>query len=87
MATTANRQQDYISTARDKARGLWNALNDLEELQKEWNAQDYGSNLAAGAGANTGISRAMVGAAVFDSANALRAVMDAGSATNISNLL
>ncbi len=84
---TANRQQDFITLARRNSAALWNALNDLEEQQKEWNAQDYGNTLADGAGANTGVTKAMVGAAVFDAANALRTVMNAGSATNISNLL
>lgn len=44
------RQQDYISIARQQATALWNAVNTLEGLQKEWNALDYSNTLEAGEG-------------------------------------
>lgn len=87
MASTLNRQVQYINEARDATRRLWDALNDLIVLQREWNAEDYGNTLAAGTGDNNGITAAMVGAAVFDSANAFVTVLNTGVATNLSNLL
>lgn len=83
-----SRQADYVTIARQHVRDLWNALNAIEEMQKEWNALDYGTTLAtAKEGDNTGITAAQVGACVFDSANALRTVLNAGTATNLARLL
>lgn len=87
MATTPSRQSDYISEARENARKLWAAVNDLQAMQEEWNAQTYGSTLANGSGSNEGILATDVGACVFATADALRIVLDDGHATNITNLL
>lgn len=81
------RGQDFITMARQHARELWNALNALEEMQKEWNALDYGNTLPDGEGENTGYTKDEVGAVVFDTANAIRTVMNAGNATNVAKLL
>jgi hypothetical protein len=81
------RKSDFITEARQHARSLWNALNALEALQKEWNALDYLNQLDAGEGENAGLNAAEVGAVVFDTANALRTTLNAGHATNLAKLL
>lgn len=85
--TTASRQQDYITLARDHTRKLWAAINDLEGMQNEWSAQDYSNNLDDGTGANEGVTAADVGAVVNTSISALRTWLAAGHATNFTNLL
>lgn len=82
-----SRQQDYITSARREAANLYNALLELEKLQSEWNALDYGNALPDGAGANDGITAVSVGAVIFDTANAMRGVLDQGHATNLARLL
>lgn len=84
-----SRQSDFVTLARQEARRLWEALNALEALQKEWNALDYGNTLGAEAfaGENAALNAAQVGAVVFDTANAIRAVLSAGHATNMARLL
>lgn len=83
----ANRQSDYISEARQVARNLWNSILALEALQSEYNALDYGNTLLDGEGENAGVTKTEVGAVVFDTANAMRVVLDAGHATNLARLL
>ena len=81
------RPQDYITLARQNNKQLWDALNNLVALQREYNALDYGTTLPDGEGDNTGITKAEVGAVVFDTANALAAVLAAGHSTNMAKLL
>ena len=81
------RPQDYITLARQNNKQLWDALNNLIALQREYNALDYGNTLEDGEGDNTGITKAEVGAVVFDTANALAAVLAAGHSTNMAKLL
>lgn len=81
------RGSDFITEARQRARELWDALNALETLQNEYNALDYGNTLPDGEGENEGITRQEVGAVVFDTANAVRVVMNAGHSTNVAKLL
>lgn len=83
----ANRQQDYITEARQAAQALWAAVLQLEAMQAEWNALDYGNTLADGEGANAGYTKAEVGSVVHDTTNALRALFQQGHGTNIANLL
>ena len=83
----ANRHQDYISTVRAANKAIWDGINTLVALQREWNALDYGNTLPPGEGANEGVSRAEVGSVTFDTANALVAVLGAGHATNMAQLL
>ena len=83
----ANRHQDYISTVRAANKAIWDGINTLVALQREWNALDYGNTLPAGEGANEGVSRAEVGSVTFDTANALVAVLGAWHATNMAQLL
>jgi hypothetical protein len=81
------RQSDYITIARQKAKTLWDAYNELKTLQGEWNALDYGNTLADGVGENAGYTKTEVGAVVFDTANALATLFATGHATNIARLL
>ena len=81
------RSQDYITEARAANKRIWDAINELVALQREWNALDYGNTLEDGAGNNDGVSAAEVGAVVFDTANAFVGVLGAGHATNMANLL
>jgi len=81
------RQQDYISIVRQTATILWNSINTLEALQKEWQALDYSATLEAGEGENIKQSRADIGAVLFDTTDALRALLNGGHATNLAKLL
>jgi len=81
------REQDFISEARDQNRRVWDGINALKAMQREWNALDYGTTLDDGVGDNTGVTGAEVGAVVFATTDALIAVLDAGSATNMAKLL
>ena len=82
-----SRQADYITAARAANRKVWDGINVLKALQREYNALDYGNTLPDGSGENEGISKAEVGAVIFDTANALVALLDTGHATNMSKLL
>lgn len=82
-----SREQDYITEARAANRAIWDGINTLVALQREWNALDYGTTLDDGAGDNTGVVRAEVGAVVFDTANALVTLLNTGHATNMAKLL
>ena len=82
-----SRQSDYISEARAANRQVWEGINTLKALQREYNALDYGNTLPDGSGENEGISKAEVGAVIFDTANALVALLDTGHATNMAKLL
>ena len=82
-----SRQSDYISEARAANRQVWDGINVLKALQREYSALDYGNTLPDGSGENEGISKAEVGAVIFDTANALVALLDTGHATNMAKLL
>lgn len=82
------REQDYITLARQLNRQVWEGINGLVALQREWNALDYGNTLDDGDGDNTGVTAAEVGAVVFDTANAMVTdVLSEGHATNMAKLL
>lgn len=69
----------FQSEVSDANRAIWNGINTLISLQREWNALDYG---------NSGVGNiADYGAVTFDTANALVGVLNAGHATNMSKLL
>ena len=78
---------DYITRVRLANQKVWEGINELKALQREWNALDYGSTLPNGTGDHAGVTTAEVGAVVFDSANALSTVLDTGVATNMAKLL
>lgn len=87
MSVPGSSVPDYITQARQANEKIWNGINTLIDLQRQWNALDYGTNLPDGTGANAGITKAMVGAVVFDSANALVTTLNTGVATNMAKLL
>lgn len=86
-ARMAQREQEYITAVRAANSKIWEGINELKALQREWNALDYATNLDEGAGQNAGITAAEVGAVVFDTANALETTLNAGHATNMAKLL
>jgi hypothetical protein len=81
------RSQDYITLVRQHNKAIWDGINNLVSLQREWNALDLGSTLPNGEGENAGITPTEVGAVTFDTANAFVAVLNAGHATNMAKLL
>lgn len=83
----AVREQAYYNDVRNANQAVWDGINKLVALQREYNALDYGNTLDAGEGPHAGITKAEVGAVVFDTANALVAVLGAGHATNMAKLL
>lgn len=82
-----NRQSDFVTAARQNNRAIWDAINNLVALQREWNALDYGSTLSDEIQGHEGVNSDEVGAVVFDTANAFVAVLNAGHATNMAKLL
>lgn len=82
-ARVATREADYVQAAQAANRAIWDGINALVALQREWTALDYGTTLDT----VDGIAPASVGAVVFDTANALQAVLAAGHATNMARLL
>ena len=84
----AARESDYVTLARAAVAALWQAMHDLLTMQDEWNALDYGNTLDDGTGNNAGITKSMVGAAVFDTANEIKTrILQTGHATNLAKLL
>lgn len=60
-----SRQSDYITHVRAANKAIWDGINTLFALQREWNALDYGNTLSTGEGENTGIDAADVGAVAY----------------------
>lgn len=83
----ANRHTDYISAVREANRQVWDGINTLKALQREWQALDYGNTLPDGEGGNEGYTSAEIGAVVFATTDALSALLDGGHATNMANAL
>lgn len=81
------RDQDFYTIVRNHNKAIWDGINALVALQREWTALDYGNTLDVGAGANEGLTQVEVGAVTFDTANAFVAVLNAGHATNMAKLL
>jgi len=68
---------------------LWDALNDLKALQREWTALDYMNTLSEDAfqGENAGLDASAIAAIVFTTTDALLALLDTGHGTNLARLL
>jgi len=81
------RGSDFITLARQHNKNIWDGINALVAMQREWNALDYGNTLDDGLGENADYTAAEVGAVVFDTANAFVTVLAAGHATNMAKLL
>lgn len=89
-----SRQSDYITEVRQTNRQLWEAINKLVSLQREWQALDYGSTLIdflsddkENSGEHKKLQVAQIGAVVFDTTDAFVSMLDAGHATNMAHLL
>lgn len=83
----ATRGDTYVSDTRASVRSFWESYLHLRSLQSEWDAQDFGNTLTAQLEINSDVTAAEVGAAIFDAMNAVKTVMDAGHATNLTNVL
>jgi hypothetical protein len=77
-----SQQEEYVAAVRAANKQVWDGINNLVELQRQWNALDYGHTLTL-----TGYTAAEIGAVVFDTANAMVTVLGAGHATNMAKLL
>jgi len=84
---TVNRPATYYSLVRSANVQIWQGLQALISLQEEWNANNYAVTLPAGSGDNVPLVAADLGAVVFDAADLLQAVLDAGVATSMAKLL
>lgn len=82
-----SREQKYYDEVRNANERLWNAINTLVSLQREWNALDYGTTLDPGEGPHEGLTKTEIGAVVFDTANAMVTLLNTGHATNMAKLL
>lgn len=80
----------FLRQTRSLVQSLWYSYVGLKALQDEWNAGSYGTNFYdpdASDGDLNGITVAEAGACIFDTPAAIKTVMDAGHATNLSKLL
>jgi hypothetical protein len=88
---TDSRQSDFITEARNHARQIYQSVSALKAMQNEFNYGGYGTQgadpLPPGTGSNEGITAADVGAVVFDTADALKTVLDNGHGANLAKLL
>jgi hypothetical protein len=80
----ADRHAEFVADARRYSRAIWDNLNQLAALQREWNALDYGSTLVAPTGGPTATE---VGSVVFATADAIEDLLATGHATNMAKLL
>lgn len=87
VTNMSNRKQDFITEVRNANRKIWDGINDLVALQREWTALDYGTTLPLGEGDNDGITNAQVSDVLFTSTNALVATLNSGHSTNMAKLL
>ena len=85
---TAQQLEDLrqYELARGYARQILAGLHGLESMQTRWNALDSGNTMIPGEGSFNGIESADVGAVVFDTANAVRALLDGGHGTNLAKV-
>jgi hypothetical protein len=84
------RQNDYIDAVRNANRDIWEGINTLISLQREWNALDYAGTpglATPSEGANKDVTKTVIGAVVFDTANAMVALLGEGHATNMAKAL
>jgi hypothetical protein len=79
-----DRQDQFKAEVRALNKQIWDGIRDLQALQGESNALDYGTTLETGPNEPT---TAELLAVVFATADALKAVLNAGHATNMAKLL
>lgn len=82
-----NTDLQQYTMARAYAHQLLDAIHGLEAMQTRWNSLDSGNTMIAGEGVHNGLLPADVGAVVFATADAMRALLTSGHGTNISKLL
>jgi hypothetical protein len=82
-----SREQKYYDEVRNANERLWDAINTLVSLQREWHALDYANTLDPGAGPHEGLTKTEISAVVNDTANAMVTLLNAGHATNMAKLL
>lgn len=89
MEPTSIQQTDLAqyTLARQYANQLLTAITGLEAMQTRWNSLDSGNTMIAGEGVHLGLLPADIGAVVFATADAMRALLTSGHGTNISKLL
>lgn len=73
----------YIQNIKYQVKMLWTAIDALQDAQRQWNAGNYGVTLET----DGSITKEDVGAVVFDTADALDALLDGGHAGNLVKLL
>lgn len=78
------RHEEFVTDARRYSRMIWEGVNALAALQREWNALDYGTTMPVEVG---GVARADVGAVVFATTDAIEDLLATGHATNMAKLL
>ena len=85
---TAQQLEDLrqYELVRGYARQLLAGLHGLESMQTRWNALDSGNTLTPGEASYNGLVAADVGAVVFGTANAVRALLDGGHGTNLAKV-
>lgn len=82
-----NTDLQQYTMARAFAHQLLDAIHGLEAMQTRWNSLDSLNTMIPGEGVHLGLTRVELGAVIFDTANAARALLDAGHGTNLSKLL
>lgn len=82
-----SRALEYYNEVRAANKQVWEGALKLKSLQREYVALDYGTTLPAEVEGHDGVTPQEVGAVVFDTANALVTLLEAGHATNMSKLL
>ena len=92
MTAQEQKVSDFYSNARDAARGFRDNLNAFLALQTQFTYGDYGPEgenpLPDGAAdsSNEGVTAAQISAAIFDTANAIKALLDGGHGANLEAL-
>jgi len=82
-----NREDQYILDVQKATRDVWNGINTLMMLQREWVFRDFTNNLEAQITLTTHPTVANLSAVVNTTANALNDLMAAGHGSNITKVL
>ena len=84
-----SRKSDYVAEARRETTQLIDALDRLRAKQYEWTALDYGTTMTDEdlIGVADGLVPSDIGAVIFDTVNAIDALLQEGHATNLYKLV
>ena len=80
-----SRETNYYNNVRAANRQIWDGINALVALQREYNTLALAAD--TGSSASDGITKLELGAVVFDTANAFQTLLGQGHATNMAKLL